>query len=407
VPNGDRADLVLISENPDRFVHGGIMFQLRRKQTMVGLSRLGCAAGVCVLAAGLLMGAGGAVAVADPGSSGAAAHGDHTTNASGQQHSTTAKKPKDEPGGKDTEAGSRASGSQPDQRHSTTAKKPKDEPGGTDTEAGSRASGSQPDQRHSTTAKKPKDEPGGTDTQNGTKDGSNRDAAVSDPVDAVVKEVAPVSDAVAPVSDPVDAVTDEVAPVSDAVAPVSDPVVSAVGASHDRRLWAAGGASVAARSPMSLPLILGPPLAGAPRLPVTGKTTGAATLDVFALGRASGMSGMAPLAPGGASSIGAGSSLWHVFGELLLPVSLWVLAVGALPGVGGLVIFFSIGARLGYRQAKAGFAIRTAGVASFARSGAVPFGLVRSGSLVVIRPRALRVVGRGALNAEHLLDEVA
>ena len=69
------------------------------EQMVVGLLRLRFAAGVCVLAAGLLMGAGGAVAVADPGSSGSAAHGDDGTNASGQQHSTGAKKPKDEPGG--------------------------------------------------------------------------------------------------------------------------------------------------------------------------------------------------------------------------------------------------------------------------------------------------------------------
>src|SRR6478672_8643840 len=61
-------------------------------QMMVGLLRLRFAAGVCVLLAGLLMGAGGAVAVAD--SSGSAAHGD---DASGDQHSTGAKKPKDEP----------------------------------------------------------------------------------------------------------------------------------------------------------------------------------------------------------------------------------------------------------------------------------------------------------------------
>ena len=61
------------------------------------LSHLRFAAGVCVLAAGLLMGgAGGAVAVADPDSSSSAAHGDDGTNASGQQHSTDAKKPKDE-----------------------------------------------------------------------------------------------------------------------------------------------------------------------------------------------------------------------------------------------------------------------------------------------------------------------
>ena len=54
---------------------------------IVVLSHLRFAAGVCVLAAGLLMGAGGAVAVADAGSSDSAAHGDHGTNASGQQHS--------------------------------------------------------------------------------------------------------------------------------------------------------------------------------------------------------------------------------------------------------------------------------------------------------------------------------
>jgi hypothetical protein len=391
---------------------------------MVGLLRLRFAARVCVLAVGLLMGAGGAVAVADPGSSGSAAHGDHETNASGQQQSTR-------------------------------AKKPKDEPGGTDTKVGSLGSGGQPDQQHSTAAKEPKDEPGGTDTKDGTKDDSNRGVRVSEPVDAVPNEVGSVSDRGATVSDPVDAVANEVAPVSesDAVAPVPDvvgpvsdvpalvqdvlssvagavvpltqlqsdlysfllgiagvqPVVGGVGGSHDRRLSAAAGPSVASRLPLGLPLagILGPPLAGASRLPVTGEATGVATLDVIALGRASAVSGMAPLTPDAAFSIAAGLSFRQVFGELLLPVSLWALAAGALPGVGGLVILFSTGARLGYRQAKAGFALRTAGIASFARSGAVPLGVVRSGSLVVIRPRALRVVRPGALSADHLLDKVA
>src|SRR5262245_16862049 len=68
------------------------------EQMVAGLLRLRFAAGVCVLAAGLLIGAGGAVAVAAPGSSGSAAHGDDGTNASGHQHSTGAKKPKNEPG---------------------------------------------------------------------------------------------------------------------------------------------------------------------------------------------------------------------------------------------------------------------------------------------------------------------
>ena len=57
------------------------------------VSHLRFAAGVCVLAAGLLMAsAGGAVAVADPDSSGSAAPGDGGTNASGQG-GTTARSP--------------------------------------------------------------------------------------------------------------------------------------------------------------------------------------------------------------------------------------------------------------------------------------------------------------------------
>jgi hypothetical protein len=140
---------------------------------------------------------------------------------------------------------------------------------------------------------------------------------------------------------------------------------------------------------------------------VTGEATGVATLDVIAVGRASAVSGMAPPAPDAALPIGAGASLPHVFGELLLPVSLWALAAGALPGAGGFVILFATGARLGYRQAKAGFALRAAGIASLASPGAVPLGVVRSGSLVVIRPRALRVVRPGALSAGGLLDKVA
>jgi hypothetical protein len=185
------------------------------------------------------------------------------------------------------------------------------------------------------------------------------------------------------------------------------PVVGGVGGSHDRRLSAAAGASVASRLPLGLPPagILGPPLAGASRLPVSGEATGVATLDVIALGRASAVSGMAPLAPDAAFSITAGSSFRQVFGELLLPVSLWALAVGALPGVGGLVILFSTGARLGYRQAKAGFVVQAAGIGCFARPG--PLGVVHSGSIIVVRPRALRVARQGASSAEHLLDKVA
>src|SRR6476620_10597779 len=90
------------------------------------VSHLRVAAGVCVLAAALLMGgAGGAVAVADPNSSGSAAHGDTGTTASGQQASTGAKGPKKAPGGTESEDGTLGSAPQPGQQASTGAKGPK------------------------------------------------------------------------------------------------------------------------------------------------------------------------------------------------------------------------------------------------------------------------------------------
>ena len=93
----------------------------------MGLSHLRFAAGVCVLAAGLLMGAGGAVAVADPDSSGSTTNSTDTN----QQPSTGAKGPKKAPG--DTGEGTVGSGRQPGQQPSTGATSRKQEPAGTDT----------------------------------------------------------------------------------------------------------------------------------------------------------------------------------------------------------------------------------------------------------------------------------
>ena len=132
-----------------------------------------------------------------------------------------------------------------------------------------------------------------------------------------------------------------------------------------------------------------------------------------------------PLAPNGAISMGVQSFFRHTDSELLLPgslsalpgaagpliaagvlpISLAALAALALPGAGGLVILTGAGVRVGYRQAKAGFALQAAGIARFAGPG--PLGVVRSGSLVVVRPRALRVVRPGAFSAGCILDEVA
>jgi hypothetical protein len=397
---------------------------------MVSLLRLSCSAGACVLAAGLLMGVGGAVAAADPDSSVSATQTDDPTNASAEQQST---------GARVSRSSSQTTFTQRMARLFRAANRASSIPPG---------------------AGKPEDEPSGVNTRDEMKDDSDPGAAVRDPVAAAPNDVTPGPDAVAPLSDPLAAVPNEVAPPSvvgapvvppsvaeapvpnvagpgsNVVALVQDMVSSVVGAAvvltqlpsdlysfllgvagvqpvvggaeavGGRGLSVAAAASVASRLPLGLSPagISGAPLAGVSGPPVTGETAGA-TLDVSALGRASAASRMAPPAPDAAVPIRAGSSFRRVVGEIVLSVSLWALAAAALPGAGGLGLITLAGVRVGYRQAKAGVAVRTTGIAHFAREG--PLGIVRSGSLVVVHPRALRVVRPAALTADHLLDEVA
>ncbi len=106
-------------------------------------------------------------------------------------------------------------------------------------------------------------------------------------------------------------------------------------------------------------------------------------------------SGMASLAPEGLKPAVARSLFQHVVSAVLVPASLTALAALALPGVAGLLVVSAVGIRFGYRQAKAGIALRVAGIARFAGSG--PLGVVRSGSLIALHgrtrpPRASRVV---------------
>ena len=403
------------------------------------VSHLRFAAGVCVIAAGLLMGsAGGAVAVADPDSSGSAAPGDGGTSASGQV-STTA---------------SSTVGNVTDTRRNTIQ-------GRMSTLGSGRQRGQQP----STGAKSPKKEPGGTDTEDVKKD-SGLAAAVPDLVAAVPNVVAPVPNVmapvpnvvapvphvvapvpnvvapvphvmapvpnvvapvphvvapipnvvapipnvvasipnlVAPVSDVIAPVTNVVAPVSDVIAPVQDMFTSVAGAvvpltqpQSDLSSFLLGGiagvepvenglrgidgaglsatAGTSVASQLRLVLLL----SGVPSMPVVGNT-GAATLGgIFAsvsgamseAGRASSLPGMAPPAPNGAIPMGVRSFLRHALPDLPVAVSRAALAAVALPAVGGLVILTLAWVRVGHRQAKADFALRTAGIARFARRGA-------------------------------------
>jgi len=173
-------------------------------------------------------------------------------------------------------------------------------------------------------------------------------------------------------------------------------------------------------------------VAGIPGGPLAGNATGLALQTGIAaaifgampqVGPASWLPGMAVLAPYGVTPVGLESFFRPADSELplpgslsglaavalhvVLPVSLAALAALALPGAGGLTILTAAGVRIGYRQAKAGFVLRTAGIAGFARPGAGPLGVVRSGSLVVIRPRAAHVARARASSTGSLLDKVA
>jgi len=377
---------------------------------MAGLSHFRFATGVCVLTAGLLIGGvGGAVAVADPDSSGSAAHGKGGNNASGQHgngnngsghgnagNNASGQQGNGNNGGGRGNAGNDASGQQGNGNNAS---------GEQHGNGGNTASG-QP----STGAESPKDEPGGTDSTDETND-SGLGAAAPDQVAPVPAAVAPVPNLVAPVSDGITGV---------------EPVVDAWGRIDSAAPSAAVNAWVASELPQLWAF------AGIPGMPVADIATGVAPLggiaaSIFAamtpVGEASSLPGLAqsffrpassgPLLTGTGSLSGLAAPSGGVAGLMILnaagvlPISLAALAVLALPGAGGLTILTAAGVRVGYRQAKAGSAVRTAGIAGFARPGAVPLGVVRSGSLVVIRPRSLRIIRPGAVSAGCLLDEVA
>ena len=103
--------------------------------------------------------------------------------------------------------------------------------------------------------------------------------------------------------------------------------------------------------------------------------------------------------PSGVQS-GVLSSLKRTISAVLVPVSLAALAAACLPGSAGLLIISAAGMAVGYRQAKAAATLRAVGIARFARLG--PLGVVRSGSLVAMHPRASRVRGQCSGATRHL-----
>ena len=233
----------------------------------------------------------------------------------------------------------------------------------------------------------------------------------------------PVADVIAAVQNILIAVNDAIAPIvqlpSDFVsllvaAGMSASPVDSIGNSAGARLSAATGtAPVLPFMPMVPPV---PPNSPVGVMPLLGDVTAPLTLGGLAAAGLSAdlsLSGTAPLTADGAGPTGALSLLEHTVRAFLAPASLSALAALALPGVAGLLIVCAAGMRVGYRQAKAAFAVRTTGISRFARQG--PLGVVRSGSLVTLHPRSSghrhsrprRVVRPDVSRAAPLLEQVA
>ena len=170
------------------------------------------------------------------------------------------------------------------------------------------------------------------------------------------------------------------------------------------------GLSAAVHAPMRSSSVVQSPLPVTSAhwgVPSTGNVAGHPTLVGVATTGVSEeltVSEVAPVVPEAVVPTGVLSSLKHTISAVLGPASLAALAAAGLPGIGGLLIISAAGMVVGYRQAKAAATLRAVGIARFARLG--PLGVVRSGSLVAVRPRASRVRDLHS-GAESLLESVA
>jgi hypothetical protein len=184
---------------------------------------------------------------------------------------------------------------------------------------------------------------------------------VTNVIAPVIDVVTPVTEVVAPVIDVVTPVTDVIAPGQDILTSVLDAFVPPMQSPSDLSSFLLGIAGMApakdglagAHNPgvaasTESPVPLGPSIAGITDVPVAGNATRVITLDVITLSRVSALSGMPPAAPNAVFPMGEESSYAGVLAELLLIASLWTMAAIALPGIGGIVVLTAIGVRIGY-----------------------------------------------------------
>lgn len=386
-------------------------------------SRLRVAAGAGLLSVGLLIGSsGGAVALADPDSSASTAHEPRGARESNQVSGPAGKVADTLRKAVDDIAGAVTAGRKPSRPQSTVA-------GSTAAGTGHpRTSGRRsaslptaptpaiPNAASSTPTSAPS-------VPNPTASAPAAAATVPNLAGAISTTVVTSLDRIGTtVTSVVAAVPVVGAPASDVIGGVQDLLTTVVGSvgevpSSAPSLPALMG--VGSRNPLAAPgraNIVGPPAADtvmpvAPRLSQSPEVPLAlSTAEVRVVAQAT--AGVAALSVSGQASLprkdtpadGAfGSFLEQAFREIAAHLSLAALALAALPGLGGLLILTSAGIRIGYRQAKANFVLRTNNVARFAAQG--PIGIVRSGSLISIGSRRLRALA--PVPAEGLLDQVA
>ncbi|MGB0971461.1 MAG: hypothetical protein ACPGVG_10920 [Mycobacterium sp.] len=222
----------------------------------------------------------------------------------------------------------------------------------------------------------------------------NAAAAIPPVIWALPFSETPISDVVALLETVLDSVTQSAAAVAQLprnfVALLGVPTVGAYTAvaseTSGHQLPPMMDARIAAAIPAGAPTLLGMAPTQTSDHPVLA-SSGFATLGPTALAALAAPIQSVP-APIPALTGEYESIFDRAFGALLVPLSLWALATGALPGLVGLFVVFGAGTRVGYRQAKAGFALKMAGISRFAGPG--PLGVVRSGSIIAVHQKGVR-----------------
>jgi hypothetical protein len=430
------------------------------RAAMMVVSHMRFAAGVCVLATGLLLsGAGSAIAAAAPDTHGFGTHGHNGADGSSQGRSPTNPTANSPTGGVTNTVRLAFSGVTSELGSSqklglpgfTGATSPKVLPGGTvitDAKKGTGPVAAVP----SSVAPVPTAAAPvtslvarvGNAVEPVTNPVTNMAAQVPDAVAPVINAAAQAPGAVAPLTNMLALVPNLVAPVTNVVASAPSlfaPGLDVIAAVQDMLASAVGTVVLLAELPFDLvasllgvsatagPAMNAPPGIGGVRqtaaanpsrpaapmaasqlllpLPVAGVPDGPRADNTAALGMPGDSATLVSLdspLPAPSAQAPDATSPWHArfhYGQavaaFLVTASVAALAAAAWPGIAALGIFTAVGVRIGQRQAKTGFALQASGIARFARQG--PLGVVRSNGLVAIHRRTA--------GAEHRFDNVA